>query len=59
MNVIDVNDNAPVFDPSSYDAEVWENATINTSVLTVGATDLDFGECLIVLGHSCGTYNSN
>ena len=44
MNVIDVNDNSPVFDLSSYNTELWENATIYTSVLTVGATDLDSGE---------------
>jgi protocadherin Fat 4 len=44
MNVMDVNDNAPLFDPMSYSNEVYENATIGTSVVTVTATDLDSGE---------------
>ncbi len=43
MNVLDINDNAPVFDPSSYSDEVWENATMGTSILTVSATDTDSG----------------
>ncbi len=43
VNVDDVNDNAPVFDPSSYSNDVWENATLGTSVLMVSATDLDHG----------------
>ena len=47
MNVIDKNDNAPVFDPSSYNNEVWENVTIGTSVLTVTASDLDSGKNFI------------
>ena len=47
MNVLDVNDNAPVFDPSSYDSEIWENATVGTSVLQVQATDLDSGRYLL------------
>ncbi|XP_014251864.1 cadherin-related tumor suppressor [Cimex lectularius] len=41
INVLDVNDNAPLFDPMSYSNEVFENATIGTSVVTVTATDLD------------------
>ena len=44
MNVLDTNDNAPVFDPSSYSNEVWENATIATSILLVSATDIDDGK---------------
>ena len=44
MNVMDLNDNAPVFDPLSYNAEVREDAPLNTSLLTVHATDLDSGE---------------
>ena len=43
MNVIDINDNAPTFDPGSYSNEVWENATVGTSILTVTATDTDSG----------------
>lgn len=43
-NVIDLNDNAPVFEPGPHAAEVLENATIGTSVLSVAAQDLDSGD---------------
>ncbi|CRL00707.1 CLUMA_CG013964, isoform A [Clunio marinus] len=43
-NVIDLNDNAPVFDPMSYSNEVYENVPIGTEVVTVSATDTDSGE---------------
>lgn len=43
INVVDVNDNAPLFDPMSYSNELYENATVGTSVVTVTATDLDSG----------------
>ncbi|XP_072158683.1 cadherin-related tumor suppressor-like [Bemisia tabaci] len=44
FNVLDLNDNAPLFDPMSYSNEVFENATIGTSIVTVTATDLDSGK---------------
>lgn len=44
FNVIDLNDNAPVFDPMSYSNEVFENVTIGTKIVTVSATDLDSGK---------------
>nr|XP_018915731.1 PREDICTED: cadherin-related tumor suppressor [Bemisia tabaci] len=44
FNVLDLNDNAPLFDPMSYSNEVFENATIGTSIVTVTATDLDSGD---------------
>lgn len=43
-NVLDLNDNAPVFDPLSYSQEIYENVTIGTPVLTVMATDHDSGK---------------
>lgn len=45
FNVLDLNDNAPVFDPMSYSTDIYENVTIGTAVLTVSATDSDSGEC--------------
>uniref|UniRef100_A0A182F4L6 Protocadherin-16 n=1 Tax=Anopheles albimanus TaxID=7167 RepID=A0A182F4L6_ANOAL len=42
-NVIDLNDNAPIFDPMSYSNEIFENAPINSPVVTVSATDIDSG----------------
>ena len=43
VNVIDVNDNAPLFSQSLYKAQIVENAEIGTTVLTLSATDLDEG----------------
>ncbi|XP_035916489.1 cadherin-related tumor suppressor [Anopheles stephensi] len=42
-NVVDLNDNAPIFDPMSYSNEIFENAPINSDVVTVSATDIDSG----------------
>lgn len=46
FNVVDLNDNAPLFDPMSYSNEVFENVTIGTNVVTVSATDMDSGNFL-------------
>ncbi|XP_055921859.1 cadherin-related tumor suppressor [Eupeodes corollae] len=43
-NVLDLNDNAPVFDPMSYSNEIFENVSIGTPVVTVSATDIDSGD---------------
>ncbi|XP_045063913.1 protocadherin alpha-7 isoform X11 [Coregonus clupeaformis] len=43
ITVIDVNDNAPVFDRQVYTVTLDENAPLGTSVLRVHATDLDDG----------------
>jgi hypothetical protein len=43
VSTLDVNDNAPQFTQGSYATSVREEATITSSVLTVGATDADFG----------------
>ncbi|KAG8226850.1 hypothetical protein J437_LFUL004091 [Ladona fulva] len=44
FNVVDLNDNAPLFDPMSYSNEIFENVTVGTSVVAVSATDLDSGD---------------
>ncbi|CAL8238790.1 unnamed protein product, partial [Lota lota] len=44
VNVIDVNDNNPVFSESLYKARVTENAPFETSILSITATDLDEGQ---------------
>ncbi|XP_017260678.1 protocadherin Fat 1a isoform X3 [Kryptolebias marmoratus] len=44
VDVIDVNNNAPEFQQTSYKASVDENVPVGTSVVTVKATDLDKGE---------------
>lgn len=44
FNVVDLNDNSPVFELGPYSAEVLENTTMNTSILSVVARDLDSGD---------------
>lgn len=44
VNVIDENDNAPVFETNTYNVDIYENATVNTVVATVMATDRDSGK---------------
>ncbi|XP_051810285.1 protocadherin alpha-9-like [Acanthochromis polyacanthus] len=44
VNVLDINDNSPVFSQTLYKASVYENAKIGTSIITLNATDLDEGQ---------------
>ncbi|XP_061690866.1 protocadherin alpha-10-like [Syngnathoides biaculeatus] len=44
VNVLDSNDNAPVFSQNLYKASVYENAKVGTSIITLNATDLDAGQ---------------
>ncbi|XP_051936196.1 protocadherin alpha-11-like isoform X27 [Hippocampus zosterae] len=43
INVLDVNDNSPVFSKEVYSVTLDENASIGTTVIQVNATDLDEG----------------
>ncbi|XP_042371005.1 protocadherin beta-15-like, partial [Plectropomus leopardus] len=43
VNVLDANDNAPVFTKSVYKATITENSPRGTSVITVSASDKDGG----------------
>uniref|UniRef100_A0A3Q2ZEN8 Cadherin domain-containing protein n=1 Tax=Hippocampus comes TaxID=109280 RepID=A0A3Q2ZEN8_HIPCM len=43
INVLDVNDNVPVFSKEVYSVTLDENAVIGTTVIQVNATDLDEG----------------
>lgn len=43
-NVVDLNDNMPMFETGPHTADIMENATIGTSVFTVTAQDLDSGD---------------
>ncbi|XP_054454181.1 protocadherin alpha-8-like [Anoplopoma fimbria] len=43
VNVLDVNDNAPVFSKDVYSVMLDENAPIGTTVIQVNATDVDEG----------------
>lgn len=44
IDIIDANDNQPIFNYSKYSANITENTTVGTSVLQVQATDLDEGD---------------
>ncbi|XP_042181710.1 protocadherin alpha-8 isoform X10 [Oncorhynchus tshawytscha] len=43
VNVLDINDNAPVFSSYLYKTRVFENIPIGTTVITLNATDADEG----------------
>ena len=43
VNILDKNDNPPIFDQLSYDAVIEEHSAPHTSVTTVSATDADSG----------------
>ncbi|XP_026049641.1 protocadherin alpha-10-like isoform X12 [Astatotilapia calliptera] len=44
INVLDINDNPPIFSQRLYKARVYENVKIGTSIITLNATDLDEGQ---------------
>ncbi|XP_042275517.1 protocadherin beta-15-like [Thunnus maccoyii] len=44
VNVLDINDNAPVFTKDVYSVTLDENAPVGTAVIQVNATDLDDGQ---------------
>uniref|UniRef100_A0A1A8RZ41 Protocadherin 2 alpha c n=1 Tax=Nothobranchius rachovii TaxID=451742 RepID=A0A1A8RZ41_9TELE len=55
INVLDVNDNIPMFSNDDYSATLIENAVVGTAVIQVNATDLDEGqnaEVIYSFGHS-------
>lgn len=43
VTIVDINDNAPLFDQSLYDVTVGESQAIGVPLITVSATDADFG----------------
>ncbi|CAI5652154.1 unnamed protein product [Oreochromis niloticus] len=44
INVLDINDNPPVFSQRLYKVRVYENVKIGTSIITLNATDVDEGQ---------------
>ncbi|CAL1535045.1 unnamed protein product [Lymnaea stagnalis] len=58
MNVKDVNDNQPTFDPMSYYKEVLEDASVLTILVNVSATDIDSGLNGVVRYSLLGNYSS-
>jgi len=43
INVLDVNDNSPIFDENNYSTMVYEHSKLNEVIFTVHATDADTG----------------
>uniref|UniRef100_A0A3B5AM92 Protocadherin 2 alpha b 5 n=1 Tax=Stegastes partitus TaxID=144197 RepID=A0A3B5AM92_9TELE len=43
INVLDINDNAPVFNSTLYKIKMFENTPIGTAIFTLNATDADEG----------------
>ena len=41
ITIVDVSDHGPKFHQSSYNATIFENAAVDTTILTVTATDND------------------
>lgn len=41
INVVDVDDNCPVFQPKEYNKTIEENVAFDTQILRVFATDVD------------------
>ncbi|XP_016305853.1 protocadherin gamma-C3-like [Sinocyclocheilus anshuiensis] len=55
INVLDINDNVPVFTKDAYTVTLNENAPVGTTVVKVNATDLDEGkngEVVYALGNN-------
>ncbi|KAK9963692.1 hypothetical protein ABG768_006858 [Culter alburnus] len=55
IDVLDINDNAPVFTKETYTVTLNENAPVGTTILQVNATDLDEGkngELIYALGNN-------
>ena len=44
IQITDLNDNYPIFDPPTYTKLIPENYAIGKSILQINATDLDFGK---------------
>ena len=59
VNIDDVNDNTPVFNPATYGVSVLEGATVGFSVTSLTVTDLDAGVNgqidLVITGGNTGT----
>ncbi|XP_030595803.1 protocadherin alpha-8-like isoform X20 [Archocentrus centrarchus] len=59
VNVLDINDNAPVFSKNYYSVMLSENAPLGTKVIQVNATDLDDGPNGYVVYSFSNSMNQN
>nr|XP_035939808.1 cadherin-23 isoform X7 [Halichoerus grypus] len=62
LEIVDINDNNPIFDQSSYQEAVFEDVPVGTVILTVTATDADSGNFALIeysLGDGEGKFAIN
>ncbi|XP_011940761.1 PREDICTED: cadherin-23 isoform X7 [Cercocebus atys] len=62
LEIVDINDNNPIFDQPSYQEAVFENVPVGTVILTVTATDADSGNFALIeysLGDGEGKFAIN
>ncbi|XP_037660334.1 cadherin-23 isoform X1 [Choloepus didactylus] len=62
LEIVDVNDNNPIFDQPSYQEAVFEDVPVGTVILTVTATDADSGNFALIeysLGDGEGNFAIN
>ncbi|XP_058433885.1 cadherin-23 isoform X6 [Marmota monax] len=62
LEIVDINDNNPIFDQPSYQEAVLEDVPVGTVILTVTATDADSGNFAFIeysLGDGEGTFAIN
>ncbi|XP_058552602.1 cadherin-23 isoform X9 [Neofelis nebulosa] len=53
LEIVDINDNNPIFDQPSYQEAIFEDVPVGTVILTVAATDADSGN-FALLEYSLG-----
>uniref|UniRef100_A0A2K5K1M8 Cadherin-23 n=1 Tax=Colobus angolensis palliatus TaxID=336983 RepID=A0A2K5K1M8_COLAP len=62
LEIVDINDNNPIFDQPSYQEAVFEDVPVGTVILTVTATDADSGNFALIeysLGDGEGKFAIN
>ncbi|XP_074195662.1 cadherin-23 isoform X1 [Rhinolophus sinicus] len=62
LEIVDVNDNNPIFDQPSYQEAIFEDVPVGTTILRVTATDADSGNFAVIeygLGNGEGKFAIN
>ncbi|XP_053442225.1 cadherin-23 isoform X1 [Nycticebus coucang] len=62
LEIVDINDNNPIFDQPSYQEAIFEDVALGTVILTVTATDADSGNFAVIeysLGDGEGKFAIN
>ncbi|KAM5240457.1 cadherin-23 isoform 1-T1 [Hipposideros larvatus] len=62
LEIVDINDNNPIFDQPSYQEAIFEDVPVGTVILRVTATDADSGNYAVIeygLGNGEGKFSIN